>query len=125
MKDNHIPADRLYSPDHIWIRQDGDIWTCGITDYAQRELGDIMYVDLPMPGTQFTAGAEFGSIESVKAVSPLYMPVNGELIATNGALADNPELVNSSCYDQGWIIKVRPSGPVSLLDKDAYARKLA
>ena len=117
------PQDCRYTKDHEWVRFDGDIATVGITDHAQSELGDVVFVELPEPGTQVTQGQSFGVVESVKAASDLYAPVSGEVIETNVALADSPDQVNQQPYEGGWMIKVR-AGNVSetdtLMDADAY-----
>lgn len=102
-----IPPELHYTKDHEWVRVQDGIGTVGITDYAQDQLGDVVYVDLPSPGKQLTQLAVFGEIESVKAVSELYSPVSGEVVESNQALADKPELINESPYDEGWIMKVR------------------
>lgn len=117
------PADRKYSKTHEWFKVDGDVVTIGISQFAADELTDITFVDLPQPGTQITAGKAFGEIESVKATSALYSAVGGEVTEVNGALADQPELVNNNPFDQGWMIKVRVSdlSPLDgLMDADAY-----
>ncbi|HET8945194.1 MAG TPA: glycine cleavage system protein GcvH [Dehalococcoidia bacterium] len=101
------PADRRYSKEHEWVRVDGDSGTVGITDYAQDQLGDIVFVELPAAGTAVKYMEKFGEIESVKAVSELFSPVSGEVTETNGALRDNPQYVNDSPYDEGWMAKVR------------------
>jgi glycine cleavage system H protein len=116
-----------YTHDHEWIRLDGDDGVIGISDYAQDELGDVVYVDLPALGTLITIGQRFGEIESVKTVSELFAPVTGEVMAINEALADQPELVNQSPYDEGWMIRVVLTDPTqleSLLDADAYRAEL-
>ncbi len=102
-----IPPDLRYTKEHEWVRVDDGIGTVGITDYAQHQLGDVVYVDLPSPGKQISHLAVFGEIESVKAVSELYAPVSGEVVESNGDLADKPELVNESPYDEGWLMKLR------------------
>ena len=104
-----IPPDLRYTKEHEWVRMDDGIGTVGITDYAQDQLGDVVYVDLPSPGKQISQLAVFGEIESVKAVSELYAPVSGEVVESNGSLADKPELINESPYDEGWIMKLRLS----------------
>jgi len=101
------PEDFYYTKDHEWIRVDGDTGTVGITDHAQEQLGDVVYVELPTPGTSYDAGAAFGSVESVKAVSELYLPVAGEIVEVNKALADSPELVNEDPHGDGWMIVVK------------------
>jgi glycine cleavage system H protein len=116
------PTDRKYTKDHEWIRVSGDTADVGITDYAQRQLGDVVYVDLPDVGRRLTAGDSFGSIESVKAVSELFAPMSGEVVEVNPRLKDHPEAVNSEPHDS-WMVKVRLSDPAaeeSLLDAAAY-----
>ena len=116
------PADLKYTKDHEWVRVDGDTGTVGITNFAQQQLGDVVYVDLPEVGTQLTAGQTFGTIESVKAVSELYAPVSGEVLAVNTALKDKPEEVNAKPHDT-WMIKVRLANAAEtngLLDAAAY-----
>ncbi|MDE6735781.1 MAG: glycine cleavage system protein GcvH, partial [Desulfovibrio sp.] len=108
-------------------KKDGDACVAGISDYAQDQLGDVVYVDLPEPGTHFAAGEEFGSVESVKSVSPLHMPVSGEVLAVNSALEDNPGLLNADCYGQGWIVRIKQddeSEPGRLLDDVSYRNSL-
>ena len=120
------PADLKYSKDHEWIRVAGETAEVGITDYAQQQLGDVVYVDLPEAGRTLTAGEAFGSIESVKAVSELFSPVSGEVIAINAALKDHPEVVNTQPHET-WMIKLRLSDPAaigSLLDSDQYEKLL-
>jgi glycine cleavage system H protein len=101
------PEDYYYTKDHEWIHVDGDTGTVGITDHAQSQLGDVVYVELPEAGASFDAGAAFGSVESVKAVSELYLPAGGEIAGVNAELADRPELVNEDPHGAGWMIKVR------------------
>jgi len=116
------PADLKYTKDHEWIRVDGDIGTVGITNFAQLQLGDVVYVDLPEVGKSLKAGDTFGTIESVKAVSELYAPVAGEVTAINTGLKDKPEQVNTTPHE-AWMIKVRLSNPseaASLMDAAAY-----
>src|SRR5262245_50968814 len=116
------PADLKYTKDHEWIRVDGDKGVVGITNFAQQQLGDVVYVDLPDVGATFTAGQTFGTIESVKAVSELYAPVSGEVTEVNTALKDKPELVNTKPHES-WMIKLRLSNlseTGSLLDATAY-----
>lgn len=102
-----IRSELQYSRDHEWISVDNDVVTIGVTDYAQGQLGDIVYVELPDIGASFSAGDEFGTIESVKAVSELFSPVEGEVVAVNEQLADEPELVNDDPYESGWLIKIQ------------------
>ena len=116
------PDDRKYTKDHEWIRAAGDTAEIGITDFAQQQLGDVVYVELPEVGTTVSAGQSFGSIESVKAVSELFAPVSGEIVEVNAALKDHPEVVNSDPHTT-WMIKVRMSNPAdaaSLLDSTQY-----
>ncbi len=108
------PSDLRYTREHEWLRVEEDTGTVGITDYAQDQLGDIVYVDLPAPGAKVSHMGKFGEIESVKAVSELYSPVSGEVVDVNLALADKPELVNESPYLEGWMIRVRLSEPGEL-----------
>lgn len=119
---SNIPADLKYTESHEWVRVDGDVATIGITDHAQSELGDVVYVDLPSVGKTLAIGETFGSVESVKTVSDLYAPVAGEVIEVNGELAGASELVNSDPYGQGFMIKIRISGdvPGTLLDAAGY-----
>lgn len=117
-----IPSDLLYAPTHEWVRLEGDVATIGITDFAQSELGDVVYVDLPEAGRVLAVGDTFGSVESVKTVSDLYSPVAGEVIEVNGALKAQSELVNTDPYHAGYLLKVRVSvKPEGLLDAAAYA----
>jgi glycine cleavage system H protein len=102
-----IPPELRYTKEHEWVSVGDGLGTVGITDYAQDQLGDVVYVDLPPPGKQLAQLAVFGEIESVKAVSELYSPVSGEVIESNQALADKPELINESPYGEGWIMRVR------------------
>lgn len=116
------PADRQYTKDHEWILIDSDTGSVGITDFAQQQLGDVVYVEMPEVGTTLTAGQAFGTIESVKAVSELFAPVSGEVTEVNAALKDHPEQVNATPHD-AWILKVRLSNPGEaggLLDAAAY-----
>ena len=116
------PADRKYTKDHEWIRISGDTAEIGITDFAQQQLGDVVFVDLPEPGKTIAAGDSFGSIESVKAVSELYAPMSGEVIEVNGQLKDRPEVVNKDPHAT-WMIKVRLANAGetgSLLDSAQY-----
>ena len=116
------PTDLHYTKDHEWIRVTGDTADIGITDYAQRQLGDVVYVDLPDVGKTIAAGASFGSIESVKAVSELFAPMGGEVVAVNPQLKDHPESVNTSPHET-WMVKLRltdPSARGSLMDEAAY-----
>ena len=105
------PEDSRYAKSHEYVHLDGDVGTIGITDYAQKELGDVVFVELPQVGTELELGDEFGSIESVKAVSELFSPVSGEVIEINEALTEKPELVNTDPYGDGWMMKMRLSTP--------------
>jgi glycine cleavage system H protein len=121
-----IPDDLRYTDAHEWVREGDDgVVRVGITDYAQAQLGDVVYVDLPAVGDAVTAGAPCGEIESTKSVSELYAPVSGEVVAVNGALEGSPELVNTGPYEDGWMYEVRPDGAQgdairALLDAAAY-----
>ena len=110
----NLPEDVRYTDDHEWAKTDGDVVRIGISDYAQDQLGDIVFVELPEVGSSFDKGEEFGTVESVKAVSELYMPIGGEVTAINDALADAPELVNSDPYDGGWMMEIKASDPAEL-----------
>ncbi len=123
----NIPEDAKYTKDHEWAKIEGDTAVIGINDYAQDQLGEVVFVELPEIGDSFEKGDEFGTVESVKAVSEIYMPLSGEVIELNNALEDNPELVNSDPYGDGWIIKVKPadvSEMDQLMDKTAYLAML-
>jgi glycine cleavage system H protein len=118
-----VPTDLRYTKDHEWVRSDGDTATIGVTAYAADQLGDIVFVELPDVGRTLEQFATFGVVESVKAVSDLFAPVSGEVIEVNGALAASPELVNSSPYEDGWMIRVRVADAAqveALLDPDDY-----
>ncbi len=118
-----IPYNLKYNESHEWVRQDGEIATIGITDYAQSEIQDIVFVELPDVGTQITHKTEFGVIESVKAAFDLYAPVSGEVIEVNESLLDAPEQVNESPYDEGWFLKIKMTDQSeldALLDADGY-----
>lgn len=101
------PDDRFYSKSHEWVRVEGDIATIGITDHAQKELGDVVFVELPDVGEIFDEGQEFGTIESVKAVSELFLPVAGEVVEANKSLADEPNAVNEDPHGDGWLVKLK------------------
>ena len=105
----NVPEDLHYSKDHEWVRVDGDQAIIGITDYAQNSLGDVVYVELPKAGDEFAANESFGSVESVKAVSEVFTPVAGAIVAINESLADEPETVNTDPYGEGWMIRVKMS----------------
>jgi glycine cleavage system H protein len=108
------PEDNLYSKDHEWVLVQEDVATIGITDYAQHELGDVVYVDLPEVGDTFEANEPFGSVESVKAVSEIFCPIAGEVIEVNSKLEESPELINQSPHEKAWMIKIRISNPEEL-----------
>lgn len=119
------PKDLRYTKEHEWARADGEGVTVGITDHAQQTLGDIVYVELPSPGAVVNVGEVFGTVESVKAVSELYAPIDGEVIAINENLEAQPELINAEPYDKGWLIRVKPRDPSqldTLMDADAYTK---
>lgn len=107
----NIPENLRYSKDHEWVGVDGDIATIGITDYAQHNLGDVVYIDMPRVGDKFGTHEAFGSVESVKAVSEVFTPIAGEVSAVNDGLNDTPEKVNSDPYGDGWMIKVKMDNP--------------
>ena len=109
-----VPENLYYTKEHEWAALDEDIVTIGITDYAQGELGDIVFVELPEVGTQFTAGDSFGVIEAVKTVSDLFSPVTGEIIEVNDELTNNPALINTSPYQEGWIVKIKANNKKEL-----------
>jgi glycine cleavage system H protein len=118
-----IPENLKYTKDHEWIRVEGDFGWIGVTDYAQGELGDVVFVELPKVGATVTQGKSFGTIEAVKAVSDLYAPVSGEVVELNKAIQDSPEVVNKDPYGEGWMVKVKitdKSWVASLLDAAAY-----
>ena len=127
MAEFEIPDTLRYSPEDEWVRPEGDHVTVGITDYAQQQLGDIVFVELPKPGTALERGEPFGVIESVKAVSDLFAPVSGEVVEVNEGLAERPEVVNEDCYGDGWMIVIRTDAPQdidALLDAAAYQQHI-
>jgi len=113
-KQEAYPPDRRYTRQHEWVRVQGNVGTVGITFYAQSELGDVVFVELPERGRVLLAGEEFGTIESVKAVSEVYAPVSGEVVEVNETLRDNPEKANADPYGEGWLIKVQIGAPKEL-----------
>ena len=122
-----LPDDVRYTQDHEWARVEGGKTKAGISDYAQDQLGDIVYVELPQTGDSFDKGQEFGTVESVKAVAELYMPVGGTILAVNSTLEKSPELVNKDPYGDGWMIEIEPSDPAqydALMKKDVYLETL-
>ncbi len=122
------PKTYRYTKEHEWIEVKGDLVTIGITDHAQHELGDVVFVELPKPGAKIEAGKSFGTVESVKAVSEIYAPVNGEVIEANGELQSSPEKINADPHGAAWLIKVRltnASGISDLMDAAAYEAYIA
>lgn len=119
----NFPTNVKYTKEHEWIRLEGEVAYVGITDYAQEQLGDIVFVDIPTEGETLAADEVFGTIEVVKTISDLFLPVTGEILEQNEALADQPELVNQDPYGEGWLIKIKPTADAdfdSLLDAEAY-----
>jgi len=122
------PADFRYTKEHEWIKIDGSVGTIGITDYAQQELGDVVFAELPKVGAQLKAGQSFGTIESVKAVSEIYTPVSGEVAEINSALVDSPEKINKDPHGSAWLVKIKLSdtkGAANLMDAKAYESYVA
>ena len=122
------PIDRRYTKEHEWVRVEDDLGTVGITDYAQDQLGDLVYLDLPSPETQVKQLDKLGEIESVKAVSDLYSPVSGEVVEVNQGVVDRPELVNQSPYEEGWLVRLRLADPAEvdgLLTAEQYDELIA
>jgi glycine cleavage system H protein len=123
IEDLNLPDNVRYSEEHEWAKVDGENIKVGISDYAQNQLGDIVFVELPQEGDTFASGDEFGTVESVKAVSELYIPVGGEIVSVNTELEDSPELVNTSPHDKGWMIEIKPADTAemdSLMSKEDY-----
>ena len=118
----NIPEDLQYTKSHEWVRIEGDTATIGITDHAQDELGDVVFVELPDEGATFDAGESFGTVESVKAVSDLYAPVGGEVVEVNSTLEDAPENINDDPYGEGWIVKLRTTDEPDLLSPEDYEK---
>jgi len=117
------PKQYRYTKEHEWVDARGDLATIGITDYAQHELGDVVFVELPQVGTQLEQGDELGSIESVKAVSELFAPISGEVVEVNEALSEKPELVNTDPYGDGWMVRIKLATPEEvseLMDAEEY-----
>lgn len=124
----NIDASLKYTSDHEWVRLEGDVATVGITDYAQGELGDIVYIEIETQGEELGKGEVFGSVEAVKTVSDLFMPLSGELIEVNPKLEENPEMVNEDPYNEGWLIKIKVSDTSEvdeLLDAKAYEEEIS
>jgi glycine cleavage system H protein len=122
------PTDYRYTKEHEWIKVKGDVATIGITDYAQQELGDVVFVDVPKVGAKLAPGKSFGSVESVKAVSEIYSPVSGEVTETNPLLIDTPEKINTDPHNTAWLIKLKLADPkeaASLMDAAAYEAYIA
>lgn len=123
MADYDIPQNLRYSREDEWVRSEGDRVTVGVSDYAQQQLGDVVFVELPEVGKAVEKGEPFGVIESVKAVADLYAPVSGEIVEVNSELAQRPETVNEDCYGDGWMVVIEVSDPAELeplLDAGAY-----
>ena len=122
-----LPDDIRYAESHEWAKAEGDNIKVGVSDYAQDQLGDIVFVEMPEVGETFDKGTEFGTVESVKAVSELNIPIGGEIVAVNSALEDSPELINNAPYSDGWMIEVKADDPAeleALMTKDAYLTSL-
>jgi glycine cleavage system H protein len=117
-----IPDDLQYTKSHEWVRAEGGTVTIGITDHAQEELGDVVFVELPEVGDDIGAGDSFGTVESVKAVSDLYTPVGGEVVEVNSSLEDAPEKINDDPYGEGWIVKLSTSEEADLLSPEEYEK---
>lgn len=111
VKDINLPENLKYSADHVWVKPDGNLLVAGVSDFAQDQLGEVAYVDLPEKGSHLESGIAFGTVESIKTVNSLFMPVSGEIVEVNKSLEDSPEKVNTSCYEEGWIIKIKPDDP--------------
>jgi glycine cleavage system H protein len=124
--DGTNPADRRYTTEHEWIKAEGETYVVGITSFAQDQLGDIVYVELPKVGDRIEAGKTFGVIESVKTASDLYAPVTGEVVEVNAELVDQPQTVNDDPYSSGWMIRIKPEDPGEverLLTADQYSQQ--
>ena len=119
-----VPKGMQYTKTHEWVRIEGETATVGITEHAQDELGDVVFVELPEVGRTLDAGEAFGAVESVKAVSDLYAPIAGEVVEVNESLGDNPEKINEDSYGEGWILKLRVSGEADLLSAEDYEKLL-
>lgn len=128
MSEGSIPSSLRYTEQHEWVRDDGDTFVVGITDFAQDQLGDVVYVDLPSPGAEVEKGQAFGEVESTKSVSDLYAPLSGTIVERNDQLEERPELINEDPYGEGWMISIRPNDRSeydSLLDEDGYRQQIA
>lgn len=119
-----VPGELSYTKTHEWVRREDDVVTVGITDHAQDELGDVVFIELPERGATFGAGDAFGTVESVKAVSDLYAPIEGEVVEVNEALNDAPEKINEDPYGDGWIVRLRVSEDGDLLSAEEYEKVL-
>jgi glycine cleavage system H protein len=128
MGETMYPTDYRYTKEHEWVRMEGDLAAIGITDYAQHELGDVVYVEMPKVGAKLKAGESFGTVESVKAVSDIYAPVSGEVVEVNPTLADAPESINKDPHGKAWLIKLKLANPADvaqLMDAKAYEAYVA
>ncbi len=124
----NLPQDRSYTSEHIWAKQDGDNFILGISDFAQDQLGEIVYIEMPSEGDAFNENIDFGTVESVKSVNKLFMPFDGVVIAFNEELESEPTIVNQDCYEKGWIVKVKANNPddfAKMLSSAAYKELLA
>jgi glycine cleavage system H protein len=121
------PKDFRYTKEHEWVKLESGMATVGITDYAQHEMGDVVFVELPKPGAKIEAGQSFGTVESVKSVSEVYSPVSGEVVEVNSGLADSPEKINQDPHGAAWLVRIRASNPdtSSLMDAAAYESYVA
>jgi glycine cleavage system H protein len=125
---SNVPKGLRYTKEHEWINPEGSSWAIGVTQFAANQLGDIVMAQLPKPGELITSGQEFGTLESVKAVSELFAPISGRVLEVNEALGSEPELINSDGYGEGWLIKIEPSDKSELdelMDADAYEKFIA
>lgn len=123
-----IPESISYYAEHTWVARDGDLYRIGITDFAQDQLGEIIFIELPEVGSSYRKGKAFGCAESTKSVSSLYMPISGEIVQVHTTVSDNPELVNQDAYGEGWMILVKPTNPEDmqeLLSAESYRRQLS
>lgn len=128
LSDIQLPAELKYTDEHVWVKVEGAEAVVGISDFAQDQLGEVVFVDLPSVGDHFGAGDGFGTVESIKAVNTLFMPVAGEIVAINDALDATPTLVNASCYDKAWMIRIKPDNAAdidAMFAVDAYRAALA
>jgi glycine cleavage system H protein len=124
---SEVPDDRRYTREHEWVRTEGERAVVGITDYAQEQLGDVVFVGLPEPGTRVEAGKPLGEVESTKSVSDIYSPVSGEVVEKNSEVESNPEIINADPYGSGWLVAISPSedAPQNLLGADGYRDLIA